>query len=228
MNRKIISYAALFVVIIGLLICLLSLMDPNQLKPEVVNFIALRTGDPDEYIIVNGNKYSTNLTRLDLSGHELGDQDIEPLESMTNLVELNLHDNDISDISPLKDLAKLEILRIGGNRIENLSALQKLDNLEELYLNDNSIQDITPLKDLTKMKVLSLRVNHISELAPLINLKQLERIDLSGNLIQDFTILNSLDNLRLIVLFDIPQAEEQRASLKAAKPDAVILTGETP
>lgn len=36
------------------------------------SIIALRNSGPDEYITVRGNKYSTNLTSLDLSGLKLG------------------------------------------------------------------------------------------------------------------------------------------------------------
>jgi len=64
---------------------------------------------------------------------------------LINLEELRLGTNKISDITPLVPLARLKILYLSNNEIKDLSALTPLVNLERLSLGRNQISDITPL-----------------------------------------------------------------------------------
>ena len=161
------------------------------------------------YITINGERYSTSLTKLELNGMKLQNEDIVPLQHMTNLTELwlglnqisdisplknltsltilNLYDNQISDLSPLSHLRNLTSLSLYENKIKSISSLSNLRNLNVLYLSWNQISDISPLKNLTNLKVLSLNDNKISNLAPLSNLVNLEKLDLRGNQIQDWS-----------------------------------------
>jgi hypothetical protein len=161
------------------------------------------------YITINGNRYSLSLTKLELNEMKLQNEDIVPLQHMTNLTELwlglnqisdisplknltsltilNLYDNQISDLSPLSNLTNLTSLSLYENKINNISPLKNLRRLNVLYLSWNQISDISPLKNLTNLKVLSLNDNKISDLTPLSNLVNLEKLDLQGNQIQDWS-----------------------------------------
>jgi Leucine-rich repeat (LRR) protein len=48
----------------------------------------------------------------------------------------------------LAGLVKLEQLKLGLNKIDNLSALSKLSNLKQLELDGNGIRNIEPLAQL--------------------------------------------------------------------------------
>ena len=62
--------------------------------------------NPD-YITIRGIRYSTALTELDLSSHDLTDEDIEPLRYMVNLTWLHLRGNQISGLVALSSLTSL-------------------------------------------------------------------------------------------------------------------------
>jgi len=118
-------------------------------------------------ITIFGVEYSTSLTELNLTSMYLSDEDIVPLQYMTNLKELYLHNNNISDLSPLSDLTNLESLSLYNNQISDIAPLSGLTNLENLSLSDNKISDLAPLSGLTNLKSLHLSHSGIEELDPL-------------------------------------------------------------
>lgn len=85
--------------------------------------------------------------------------DISPLAKLTNLVDLNIHTQDISDLSPLSGLTSLIELRLAANSFTDLSPLRGLATLQYLELTGNEITDITPLSGLTNLMQLDLRFN---------------------------------------------------------------------
>lgn len=80
---------------------------------------ATTTEAVEEFITIKGEKYSTNLTKLDLRRRELTNEEIEPLSKMTNLTYLILGDNNISNISALSNLTNLTNLRLDDNDISD-------------------------------------------------------------------------------------------------------------
>ena len=85
--------------------------------------------------------------------------DISPLAKLTNLVDLNIHTQDISDLTPLSGLTSLIELRLAANSFTDLSPLRGLATLQYLELTGNDITDITPLSGLTNLMRLDLRFN---------------------------------------------------------------------
>ena len=67
--------------------------------------------------------------------------DITGLEHWTDLVNLNLYDNQINDISPLASLANLIYLNLALNEISNISPLTSLTNLKWLGLFKNPLSN---------------------------------------------------------------------------------------
>jgi len=85
-------------------------------------------------------------------------ENIEPLATLVNLIELNLTGNKIYDISFIGNLKKLENLQLQDNQItdEDLSILTMLPNLKILNLEENEITDYSPLAALTNLTDLRL------------------------------------------------------------------------
>ena len=96
--------------------------------------------------------------------------EVAPLSTLTNLMELDLHENKIVDVAPLSALA----------------------NLKDLDLDGNQIVDVAPLSTLTNLTVLDLDGNQIVNVAPLSTLTNLMELDLHGNQIADFSALDGL------------------------------------
>jgi len=178
----------------------------------------LSVSESEDVIIIRDEPYSTSLTELDLSGMYLTDEDIVPLQYMTNLTILYLFNNNISDLSPLSGLVNLTTLdlrynhiydlapltglssltrlSLENNNIEYLSPLASLTNLTSLDLSRNTIYDISPLSGLANLKELNLNRNHIYDLAPLSGLTNLRWLSLASNKIDDISPLSALVNLR--------------------------------
>ena len=170
-------------------------------------------------MVANG-EIPADVTHLVLSGHQIND--VSPLSSLTNLVELHLVGNRIRDISPLSGLTNLRSLDLSFNQISDVAPLRNLTNLRELGLFDtrNGFEDISVLSNLTNLERFYLSadsqfngdisvINNFTNLrrlgiwsantkdySPIGNLINLEAIDLSSAFhLQTLDILNNLINL---------------------------------
>jgi internalin A len=145
------------------------------------------------------NQTLTNLTELSLSENQISD--IKPLSNLTNLTSLSLWKNQISDIKPLSNLTNLTSLSLWKNQISDIKPLSNLTKLTSLNLSENQISDIKPLSNLTKLTSLFLVGNQISDIKPLSNLTNLTSLNLGGNQISDIKPLSNLTNLTYLSLW---------------------------
>jgi internalin A len=138
------------------------------------------------------NQTLTNLTELSLEQNQISD--IKPLSNLTNLTELSLGGNQISDIKPLSNLTKLTSLSLTGNQISDIKPLSNLTKLTSLSLTGNQ------MSNLTNLTVLWLEGNQISDIKPLSNLTNLTVLSLEGNQISDIKPLSNLTKLTSLSL----------------------------
>lgn len=136
------------------------------------------------------------------TGNSLGIANISGMGNCTNLMHLNLSDNDISDILPLSGLVNLSNLNLCGNNISDITPLSGLGNLSILELCDNYINDISPISGLVNLSALDLCDNDISDISSLSGLVNLSTLHLCGNNISDISPLAGLDNLSTLDLSD--------------------------
>jgi hypothetical protein len=151
--------------------------------------------EPPEYIIIGGIEFDTDLPWLELTHMFLENDDIIPLQYMTNLIGLNLWDNQISDITPLSGLTGLSVLRLGGNPLSDLTPIANFAYLTELRLSNCLIHDLSPLAGLTALEHLTLRGNQINDITPLGNLFNLTDLGLDHNPITDWSPVAHLPNV---------------------------------
>lgn len=149
------------------------------------------TAKEKDYVTIKGKKYLISKTKLDLSGRNLTNSDIEEIGKFVNLEILYLYNNQISDISQLSNLTKLTTLYLDNNQISDISPLSKLTNLEWLYLSNNQISDVSPLSKLTKLATLHISDNQINDISALEKLN-IEHLDWKGN--PGFTVENYTTN----------------------------------
>lgn len=110
---------------------------------------------------------------------QLGGEDFR-----TDVSELRIEGTELQDLFGLEKFECLETVRLGRNRIENLSAFQNThsrESIRSLDLSFNRIQDLSPLTALHNLETLDLRSNQISSINPLLRMPQLKKLDLSGN-----------------------------------------------
>lgn len=156
--------------------------------------------EENAYITIKGERYSTSLTKLDLSGKDLTNDDIKKLYKMKKLEELDLSFNDISDISALSGLTNLTHLILKDNKVSNIGALSGLVNLKYLDLWKNQISDISALSGLKNITLLFLNYNKVSDIIALSKLTNLTNLYLDGNKISDTSALSELTNLKFLNL----------------------------
>lgn len=156
----------------------------------------------EEFITIKDRKYSTSLTRLDLSRKDLSNDDIKQLSKMINLTYLNLNGNQITNIDVLSNLENLTELLLCNNQISDISILSNLTNLTKLNISINNITDINALSSLTNLTDLDIWNNEISDISPLSNLKSLTTLSINKNEIEDISCLSSLKNLKYLHLGD--------------------------
>ena len=126
------------------------------------------------------------------------------MDFRTDITELSIENTEMSSVFGLEKFDCLETVRLGRNRIENISAFQNTHSratIRFLDLGFNQIQDVSPLSALSGLETLDLRSNQIGSVQSLARLKQLKKLDLSGN----------------------PLSAEQIAELRAALPDCEIV-----
>ncbi|EGP3277985.1 LPXTG cell wall anchor domain-containing protein, partial [Listeria monocytogenes] len=93
-------------------------------------------------------------------------------------------------------------LKIGNNKITDLSPLANLSQLTWLEIGTNQISDINAVKDLTKLKMLNVGSNQISDISVLNNLSQLNSLFLNNNQLgnEDMEVIGGLTNLTTLFL----------------------------
>lgn len=123
---------------------------------------------------------------------------VDGLRYLTSVTNLNLSNNQVNDIPQYLEeiglMKSLKILNLDNNKLQDIKFLSNLD-LNELYLNNNNLFTLTSLSNMTELKVLEASNNNISNLIPLNSLTNLTTINLSNNLIGQVEPLSYLNNL---------------------------------
>lgn len=107
--------------------------------------------------------------------------DTRSLESLTQLIELELLGYKVENLDSIQKLKRLTRLAINGGQVQNISPLQSLTNLRELYLLRNQITDISPLRLLNNLIYLDVAYNEITDFQPLQSLSKLKTLWWEGN-----------------------------------------------
>jgi Leucine-rich repeat (LRR) protein len=84
---------------------------------------------------------------------------IENMSNLTNLVLLDLYNNQIEEMTGIESLVTLEVLMLGKNRIKKIEGIGSCKLLDVLDLHCNEITEIQNIEHLTKLRVLNLEDN---------------------------------------------------------------------
>ena len=142
-----------------------------------------------------GLQFATNLISLDVADNQISD--ISPLAGLIGLRELRINANPISDISLLKDFTNLTYLRFHGTLVSDLSPIAGLINLEGLIFESDYVSDLSPLVGLINLKHFGAGWGHsVSDLSFLASFTKLETITLNAGKLSDLTPLAGLTGLK--------------------------------
>jgi len=131
-------------------------------------------------------------------------KEIQGLESLVNLIRLDLSEKNITEIKGLENLVNLEELILRDNKIRVIKGLDNLKKLQELDLKNNEIKTIKGLDNLKKLRKLDLRNNKIIKIQGLDSLSSLETLNLKGNKIDQIIYGPGAPNSNILGLEPIP------------------------
>ena len=106
-----------------------------------------------------------------LNAADRGITNINGLKYATQLTGLDLGANRIKNYNQLTQLPKLKTLYLWNNNIKNLNVLPPLPHLEFLDLNWNHVSDVGPLSEFTNLKELWLQGNDLTDTSTLFELR---------------------------------------------------------
>ena len=168
----------------------------SRLWPDAANVMETRISN------ISSLSGLTNLTYLDLTGHNI--TDISSLSGLTNLTHLYLGDavavhRGSSSLSPgsyvqflYQTVHSCDYLPDPvSNSVSDISSLSGLTKLTHLDLADNGISDISSLSGLTNLTHLDLVDNNVSDISSLSGLTNLTHLDLWNNNVSDLSPLVS-------------------------------------
>lgn len=118
---------------------------------------------------IDGIENITTLQKLYISNEKLKDENIQVLETLTNLTTLNM----------------------SGNQIENIDVLSGLSNLQYLYFSENKVESIEPINGKVFYE-LEFSGNKIKDITPLSAHGTINRLIMNNNQIEDTTVLSSI------------------------------------
>ena len=172
-------------------------------------------GGITDFITIRGVNYPTSLTSLNLSGMNLTDAEIAPLNRMTNLTTLNLNNNLLTNLTPLSGLTNLQSLSLAGNNFSAVTGFGfQTFGLGILGVGSagsyqpfqpfNVGTGLAPLANLRNLRILHLNNNNITNVDHLASLTNLQRLNIANNSITDLTPLIGLTNVYAFWYHDNP------------------------
>jgi len=144
------------------------------------------------------------LNSLELQEHYI--TSLAPIYGLTNIIELNLNNDNFSTASQLagiNELPQLKKLYLNNNYISKLDTLKPNTNLTHLTLQQDEITNLKFLKNFPNLDSLELSNNKLITLSSLPALKHLKALRLDGNPLNDISKLTVLTNLKELSLNNI-------------------------
>lgn len=142
----------------------------------------------------------TQLQTLILNHNDI--TDLSPLQSLTNLIELELAQNtQLASLAGLENKANLEVLNLANTQVTDLSTIAQSTALLDLDLFGTGINNLLPLAGFTKLEKLSLAFSSTIDLNGLQTLVRLSYLNLSYA--EQLKSLEALAGLQQLTWLDI-------------------------
>lgn len=153
------------------------------------------TVDAAQAGVLAGAGTLVHLENLTMTGCDLSTEDLETLETLTNLKHLVLSDCGLSSTGSLAALTALETLDLTDNAVRKLDFLSGMTQLQKLYLGSNALVDLSAASVLSELTELDVSYNSLSNLSPIGHLVKLTALSASHNTISQTDSLKNLTNL---------------------------------
>jgi Leucine-rich repeat (LRR) protein len=148
---------------------------------------------------------------------------------LAKVTELAFRGDKLTDVTALEKLPQLTYLDLEGNRLTDVpNGLEKLKQLEKLKLDNNQLTDVKGLEKCAQLRQLWLNGNQLTDVKGLEKLSQLTFLHLEGNQLTDVKGLEKLDQLTFLYLLENPDlTKAQIDQLQKALPKCAISSNPT-
>ena len=136
-----------------------------------------------------------NLKELYYKSNIKSDYELINMESLSNLLVLNLYNNNITSIEYMGKLNNLLSIDLGYNKLESVDVLQNYNTIKYVYLNSNKINNADSLKNNSDIKYLNLSENNLSNIDFIVHFQDIEIINVHNNPIKTIPNLLQFKNL---------------------------------
>jgi hypothetical protein len=158
---------------------------------------------PGDSVTLADIKSITTLTELDLNRNSFI-QNAEPLGLLSKLNVLKLSGLPIADLTPLRNMTELTELTISGTGVSDISVLKYAGKLKKLDLSNTPVQDVIVLQKLTALQSLNISATKVIDLSPIASLAELTSLNFSSTKVTDVSALSSLIKLTELSLSNTP------------------------
>lgn len=125
---------------------------------------------------------------------------LNPLEKLTELIEVSFKDCQIDDVSPLRTLLSLRNLDASGSLVSNIQDLQYLSGIENLDLSNTQVKELGVAEAFENLQFLDISNTRISDISFLESIPQLQRLNSSGTDFESYSSISKVDNLQSLDL----------------------------
>lgn len=151
---------------------------------------------------------------------------LNPLEKLTELIDVSFKNCPIDDVSSLRTLLSLRNLDASGSLVTDFSDLQYLSGIENLNLSNTQVKTLEVAEAFENLQYLDISNTLITDVRFLEAIPQLQRLNACGTDFLSYTPISKVDNLQSLdlsetsfSLFNVltPLAELQTLKVNATR-----------
>jgi len=185
-----------------------------------VDYMILKLDDLKNFpnlqkLIISGNNVISlnpilqlkELIYLDLNGIVSADLvsvgqniDFSVLSELSELVDLNISNNNINSLSMINNLINLHTLKINNNPINDFSGIEQLKSLENIEMKYMNYINFISLEKLGNLKKLDCSFSNLDNITEIFSLDRLISLNLSGIQMINIVDLNKMNQLEELFL----------------------------
>jgi hypothetical protein len=170
----------------------------NEKKEEAIDWKKLVFRPPDD-MTDEGIKHLTNITNLNLHNNIVITN--EGIKHLTNIASLNLDDNEVITNEGIKHLTNITSLDLTSNGVITNEGIKHLTNISSLYLFNNVVITNEGIKHLTNITNLKLERNGFITNEGIKHLTNITSLDLKGNRVITNEGIKHLTNISSLNLY---------------------------
>lgn len=125
---------------------------------------------------------------------------LNPLEKLTELIDVSFKNCPVDDVSPLRTLLSLRNLDASGSLVTDFQDLQYLSGIESLDLSNTQVKSLEVAEAFENLQYLDISNTLITDVRFLEAIPQLQRLNASGTDLLSYTPISKVKNLQSLDL----------------------------